>query len=79
MEMNGNADKLWMTELETVLGLPIHYTDAGNVSITKRQHLLGEAWNVHVVKHILQPLKLYFECESTVSKKTEEMNSYTNK
>jgi hypothetical protein len=24
---------------------------------------------VHVVKHILQSLKLYFECESTVSKK----------
>jgi hypothetical protein len=24
---------------------------------------------VHVVKHILQSLKLYFECESTVSRK----------
>ena len=69
VEMNGNVDKLWMTELETIFGLPIHYTDAGNMSITKRQHLLGKAWSVHVVKHILQPLKLYFECESTVSKK----------
>jgi len=69
VEMNGNADTLWMTELETIFGLPIHYTDAGNMSITKRQYLLGKAWSVHVVKHILQSLKLYFECQSTVSKK----------
>jgi len=60
VEMDGNSDTLWMTEMETVLGLPIHYTDAGEMSLTKRQHLLGEAWNVHVIKHILQSLKFYF-------------------
>ncbi|GFG38570.1 hypothetical protein Cfor_01628 [Coptotermes formosanus] len=61
--MNGNADTLWMTELETIFGFPVHYTDAGNMSISKRQQLLGKAWSVHAVKHILQSLKLYFECE----------------
>jgi len=58
-----------MAELETIFGLPVNYTDAGNMSITKRLHLLGKAWSVHVVKHILQSLKLYFECESTGRKK----------
>jgi len=71
VEMNGNADTLWVTEVETILGLPIHYTDAQNMSITKRQHLLGEAWSVHVVKHVLQPLRLFFECEGTVGKKKQ--------
>ena len=66
VEMNGNADTLWMTELETIFGFPIHYTDFGNMSISRRQKVLGKAWSVHVVKHILQPLKHYFECESTV-------------
>ena len=53
----------WM-EMHTHCGwqLKLHYTDTGNISITKRQHL-GKAWSVHVVKHILQSLKLYFECE----------------
>jgi hypothetical protein len=71
--MDGDGDTLWIIELETVLGLPIHYTDAGNMSLTKRGHLLCEAWSVHVVKHILQSLKPYFECESNVSKKTEKI------
>jgi hypothetical protein len=57
-----------MAELETIFGLPINYTDAGNMSIAKRQHL-GKAWSVHVLKHILRSLKLYFKCESTVSGK----------
>ena len=69
VEMNGSADTLWIAELETIFGLPIHYTDTGNISNAKRQQLIGKAWSVHVVKHILQSLKLYFECESTVSKK----------
>jgi hypothetical protein len=69
VETNGNADTLWMTELEMIFGFPIHYTDAGNMSITKRQHLLGKAWSVHVIKHILQSLKVYFECEGAVSKR----------
>jgi len=68
-----------MTELETIFGLPINYTAAANMSITKRQRLLGKAWSVHVVKHILQPLKLYFECESTTSEKPDKMNCYRKK
>ena len=69
MEMEGNGETPWMTELETIFGFPVHYTDVGHMSITKRQHLLGKAWSVHVVKHILQSLKLFFECESTGRKK----------
>jgi DNA (cytosine-5)-methyltransferase 3A len=65
VEMSGNADALWMTEGETILGLPVHYTDAGEMSVAKRLHLLGEAWSVHVVKHVLQSLRLYFKCEGT--------------
>jgi len=65
VEMNGVADILWMTEVEVILGLPIHYTDNGEMSITKREQLLGGAWSVHVVKHVLQSLRLYFECEGT--------------
>jgi hypothetical protein len=61
VEMDENADELWPTEVENVLGLPIHYTDIAEMSITKRLHLLGESWNVHMVKHILQSLKLYFK------------------
>jgi hypothetical protein len=63
VEMNGNTDTLWITELETIFGFPRHYTDTGYMSFSKRQHLLGKAWSVQVVKHILQPLKLYFKCE----------------
>jgi hypothetical protein len=66
VEINGNADTLWVTELEVILGLPIHYTDVQNTSLNKRRHLLGEAWNVHVVKHILQSLKLYFKHEKAL-------------
>jgi len=65
VEMSGSADTLWVTELETIRGLPVHYTDAGEMSLTKREHLLEEAWNVHVVKHVLQPLQLYFKREGT--------------
>ncbi|KDR07778.1 DNA (cytosine-5)-methyltransferase 3B [Zootermopsis nevadensis] len=67
--MNGNMDTLWMTELEVVFGLPLHYTDTGNLHFSKRQQLLGRAWSVPVVKHILQPLKFYFKCEGQKSVK----------
>lgn len=62
VEMEGNADTLWITELETIFGFPIHYTDTGNLGISKRQQLLGRAWSVPVVECLLKPLKLYFKC-----------------
>jgi hypothetical protein len=63
VKMNGNGDTLWMTELENIFGLPIHYTDTGNLQLSKRRQLLGRAWSVPVVKHILQPLRSFFKCE----------------
>ncbi|GIX96743.1 hypothetical protein CDAR_591681 [Caerostris darwini] len=41
VEMNGIMDILWVTELETIFGLPMHYTDTGNLNINKRRELLG--------------------------------------
>jgi hypothetical protein len=75
VEMNGNRDTLWMTELEIIFGLPIHYTDTGNLQIGKRQQLLGRAWSVPVVKHILQPLTLYFKCERNKSVKQKNLTA----
>jgi hypothetical protein len=63
VEMEGIKDLLWMTELERIFGLPIHYTDVGNLPISKRQQLLGRSWSVPVVKWIFQPLKSHFKCQ----------------
>jgi site-specific DNA-cytosine methylase len=60
--MDGSKDTLWMTELERVFGFPTHYTDIGNLAISKRQQLLGRAWSVPVAKWIFEPLKAYFKC-----------------
>ncbi|CAL1294732.1 unnamed protein product [Larinioides sclopetarius] len=61
VEMNGEYDVLWITELERIFGFPIHYTDTGNLNIQKRQELLGRSWSVPVIKDILQPLKNFFK------------------
>jgi hypothetical protein len=62
VKINGNMDTLWMAELEVIFGLLIHYTDTGNLQLSKPQ-LLSRACSVPVVKHILQPLKFYFKHE----------------
>jgi hypothetical protein len=61
VEMDGNGDTLWMTELEKIFGFPVHYTDTGNLGISKRQQLLGRAWSVPVVECLLKPLKDTFK------------------
>ncbi|KAL1471374.1 hypothetical protein MTO96_023713 [Rhipicephalus appendiculatus] len=58
--MNGEGDVLWATELEELFGFPRHYTDVGNISLGKRRQLLGKAWSVPVVCHILRPLRSFF-------------------
>lgn len=63
--MNGEGDVLWVTELEVLFGFPRHYTDVGNISLTKRQQLLGKAWSVPVVCHILRPLRSFFRHSQT--------------
>ncbi|XP_063064738.1 DNA (cytosine-5-)-methyltransferase 3 beta, duplicate a [Engraulis encrasicolus] len=61
--MNGEDDHLWATELEKVFGFPKHYTDVANMGRARRQQLLGKAWSVPVVRHLLSPLKDYFLCK----------------
>ncbi|XP_015127121.2 DNA (cytosine-5)-methyltransferase 3B [Diachasma alloeum] len=53
-------DCLWTTELEEIFGFPRHYTDVKNLSATKRQKLIGQAWCVRTISEILRPLKHYF-------------------
>lgn len=43
-----------------VFGFPKHYTDVGNLSVYRRQQLLGKAWSVPVIKHIFMPLRKLF-------------------
>ncbi|KAK3907352.1 DNA (cytosine-5)-methyltransferase 3B [Frankliniella fusca] len=53
---DGNETGLLITEVEALFGLPTHYTDACNLSITDRRKLLGRAWCVPVITQILKPL-----------------------
>lgn len=54
------GDVLWCTEMERLFGFPPHYTDVGNMGKNQRQKLLGKAWCVPVVRHLLSPLRDYF-------------------
>ncbi|XP_065846483.1 DNA (cytosine-5)-methyltransferase 3B-like [Oscarella lobularis] len=61
-DMPPRGDILWCTELERVFGLPDHYTDVANMSKQNRQRLIGQAWSVPVVRHLLSPLRDYYKC-----------------
>ncbi|XP_054709326.1 DNA (cytosine-5)-methyltransferase 3B-like [Uloborus diversus] len=65
VEMNGECDVIWVTELERIFGFPLHYTDTGNLSITTRRELLGRSWSVPVIKNILRPLRHFFQCKKS--------------
>ena len=56
--------------LHRLFGFPDHYTDVGNLGRSGRQKLLGKAWNVPVLRHILSPLKDYFQSDTTRDRKT---------
>ena len=43
-----------------IFGLPVHYTDVGNLAPGRRQKLLGRSWCVPVIEHILKPLTHLF-------------------
>jgi hypothetical protein len=60
VQMNGKESTVWMTELEKIFGFPVHYTDTGNITISKRQQLLGRSWSVPVVQCLLKPLQPFF-------------------
>lgn len=61
--MDGAGDVPWVTELESVFGFKSHYTDVGDLSICKRQRLIGKSWSVPIVEAIFKPLSKYFSTE----------------
>ncbi|XP_068997095.1 uncharacterized protein [Embiotoca jacksoni] len=63
VNMNGKEDYLWCTEMEQIFGFPKHYTDVNNMGRMQRQKVLGRSWSVPVIRHLVAPLKDYFECE----------------
>ncbi|XP_075125802.1 DNA (cytosine-5)-methyltransferase 3A-like [Leptodactylus fuscus] len=60
VNMDGEDDILWCTEMERVFGFPPHYTDVSAMSSSSRHKLLGRSWSVPVIQHLLAPLKEYF-------------------
>ncbi|KAK3861177.1 hypothetical protein Pcinc_032823 [Petrolisthes cinctipes] len=63
--MNEHGDTPWITEIEKIFGFPAHYTDVGNLQVRERQSLLGRAWCVPVIRHLLTPLVKYYTPAST--------------
>ncbi|CAL4122144.1 unnamed protein product, partial [Meganyctiphanes norvegica] len=46
-----------------IFGFPTHFTDVGNLNKRDRQRLLGKAWSVPVVVHLMKGLQKYFQTE----------------
>ncbi|GAB1603055.1 DNA (cytosine-5)-methyltransferase 3B [Argonauta hians] len=65
VEMDGEEDAIWITELEKIFGFPAHYTDVRNLNHGRRQRLLGRAWSVPVIKFLLSPLTKLFHTTKT--------------
>lgn len=58
--------------LPRLFGFPIHYTDVCNMGRSSRQRLLGKAWSVPVIRHLLSPLKDYFLSSTTMETGTRD-------
>lgn len=72
IEGQEEGDVLWCTEMERLFGFPIHYTDVCNMGRSSRQRLLGKAWSVPVIRHLLSPLKDYFLSSTTMETGTRD-------
>lgn len=57
---DGQYTGLFITEIEAIFGLPQHFTDVGDLSISSRQKLLGRAWSVQVIRDLLDILSSTF-------------------
>ncbi|KAK3917166.1 DNA (cytosine-5)-methyltransferase 3A, partial [Frankliniella fusca] len=63
--MNGTESHLYVNEVESLMGFPIHYTDGCDLSVTQRLQLLGRSWCAPVVAKILEPLsEIYLQKRS---------------
>ncbi|KAK4311505.1 hypothetical protein Pmani_016973 [Petrolisthes manimaculis] len=69
--MNEHGDTPWITEIEKIFGFPAHYTDVGNLQVRERQSLLGRAWSVPVIRHLLTPLIKYYPLVTTTPASTD--------
>ncbi|KAH3832261.1 DNA (cytosine-5)-methyltransferase 3C-like [Dreissena polymorpha] len=65
VNMNGEPDQIWVQELERLFGFPTHYTDVGELTLSRRRRVLGKAWSVPVIKHLLSPLRSYFKLKDS--------------
>ncbi|XP_052805320.1 DNA (cytosine-5)-methyltransferase 3B-like [Mya arenaria] len=65
VSMDGVGDEIWVQELERLFGFPTHYTDVGQLTHTRRRQLIGKAWSVPVIKHLLSPLRSYFKVKDS--------------
>lgn len=61
-----------------VFGFPKHYTDVGNIALGRRQQLLGKAWSVPVIKHLLAPLKNFFKTSSNQTNTAVQTTAITS-
>ncbi|CAL4252632.1 unnamed protein product, partial [Meganyctiphanes norvegica] len=75
IQYNGSGDVPWITEVERIFGFPTHFTDVGNLNINERQRLLGKAWSVPVVVHLLKGLKQYFQTTENIDSATNSENT----
>ncbi|CAI6362145.1 unnamed protein product [Macrosiphum euphorbiae] len=57
---DGKYTGLYITEIEKIFGLPAHFTDVGDLSISSRQKLLGRAWSVQIIMDVLRLLSNKF-------------------
>ena len=53
-----------------LFGFPDHYTDVANLGRSGRQKLLGKAWSVPVIRHLVSPLKDYFKSDTHIEKES---------
>lgn len=63
-----------MATYHRLFGFPDHYTDVANLGRCGRQRLLGKAWSVPVIRHLLSPLKDYFKSSTNMD---VQSSSYT--
>ncbi|KAL4224570.1 DNA (cytosine-5)-methyltransferase 3A [Mactra antiquata] len=62
---NGKQCNLTVGEIERLFGLPLNYTGVQNMNPECRRTLLGRAWCIPVIKHLLSPLKHYFRTRNS--------------
>ena len=60
MKLKDEAMMIFLFPYFRVFGFPAHYTDVADLSPARRRKLLGKAWSVPVVKHLLSPLRQFF-------------------